>query len=121
MNIDIQSKSISLPAMSREFIERRLNFALGRVGARLRRIRVRLSDVNGPRGGVDKRCQIQATLNGVGEIVIEDTQADLLKAISRAAERIGHNVMHRLERVRTRARSSFRRSVPIDPSPLEPR
>ena len=77
--------------------------------------------LNGPRGGVDKRCQMQATLNGVGEIVIEDTQADLLKAISRAAERIGHKVLHRLERVRTRARLSFQRNVPIDPSPLEPR
>ena len=46
--------------------------------------------------GIDKRCRIQVTLNGLGAVVIEDTEANLYLAIDRAADRIGRNVMRRL-------------------------
>lgn len=36
---------------------RRLEFALGRLGARVRSLTVRLADLNAPRGGVDKHCR----------------------------------------------------------------
>lgn len=35
---------------------RPLEFALGRFGARVRSLTVRLADLNAPRGGVDKHC-----------------------------------------------------------------
>ena len=34
------------------------------------RARVQLSDVNGPRGGVDKRCQVELRTAGTGTVVI---------------------------------------------------
>lgn len=48
---------------------------------------VGLAAINGPRGGVDKRCQIVLKLAGQNSIVIEDTEADLYFAIDRACER----------------------------------
>jgi ribosome-associated translation inhibitor RaiA len=61
---------------------------------------VRLSDVNGPRGGEDKRCHIEVRLRGMPDVVIVDTEADLYVAIDRATERAGRALVRRLERRR---------------------
>ena len=102
MRIDIQSRGFALTHALREYAERRLRFALVHAGDRTLRVTVRLVDVNGPRGGIDKRCRIQATLNGLGELVIEDTQTNLYLAIDRAADRAGRNVMRRLAHLNAR-------------------
>ncbi len=100
MQINIRSRGFALTHALRDYAERRLQFALARVADRVRRVTVRLSDVNGPRGGIDKRCRIQVTLNGLADVVIEDTEADLYVAIDRAADRIGRTVVRRLARQR---------------------
>jgi len=61
---------------------------------------VRLSDINGPRGGLDKRCGIEIRLKGASAVAIEDTEADLYVAIDRAAERAGRTLDRRLARQR---------------------
>ena len=37
---------------------------------------MRLSDINGPRGGADKRCHLQVVLAGLPDVVVEDIEAD---------------------------------------------
>ena len=64
----------------------------------IQRVTVRLSDINGPRGGEDKRCHIALRLKGLPRLVIEDTEADLYVAIDRAAERAGRTLARRLAR-----------------------
>jgi len=59
---------------------------------------VRLADVNGPRGGVDKCCGIEVRVKGASTIAIDDTQADLYVAIDRAAERTGRTLDRRMAR-----------------------
>ena len=98
MQIDFRAHGFSLTGELRDYSERRLRFALARVAGRVRLITVRFFDINGPRGGIDKRCRVRATLNGLGAVVIEDTEADLYLAIDRAADRIGRTVMRRLAR-----------------------
>ena len=98
MKIDTRSRGFALTHALREYTERRLRFALAHAGDHVRRVAVRLHDVNGPRGGNDKRCRIQVTLNGFPTVMIEDTEADLYLAIDRAAERIGRNVIRRVVR-----------------------
>ena len=58
MKIQIRKRRVEVSDTLRAYVERRLGFALGRFGDRLGPITVRFSDVNGHRGGVDKRCQI---------------------------------------------------------------
>jgi len=45
--------------------------ALSPFEERLRLVIVRLSDINGPRGGNDKRCHVQLIVDGMPNIVIE--------------------------------------------------
>ena len=67
---------------------RRLEFALGRFGGRVRSLTVRLADLNGPRGGVDKHCLVAIRLTSPQRlIVVEDTDAEAEVAIGRTADR----------------------------------
>jgi len=102
MQIDIQARNFPLTEALRVHLERRLGFALGAREDQIQRIIVRLSDINGPRGGVDKHCHIQVVLAHMPDVVIEDTEASLYTAIDRAADRAGRTVGRRLARQRVR-------------------
>jgi putative sigma-54 modulation protein len=105
MQIDIQARGFKLTEGLREYVERRLSFVFGSTRRSVRRISVRLSDENGPRGGDDMRCRMQVSLADAPSVVIEDTEASLYVAIDRAADRIGRAVARRIERLRKNRRS----------------
>lgn len=100
MNIVIQSKSFAVTEAMRQHVERRVLFALGWADYKVRKVEVRLSDLNGPRGGEDKRCQIQIMAAGIPEVLIQDVEADVYVAIDRAADRAGRALARRLEKLR---------------------
>ena len=80
---------------------RRLEFALGRFGARVRSLTVRVADLNGPRGGLDKRCLVAIRLTSPRRlIVVEDTDAEAEVAIGRAAGRASRVVARAVETLR---------------------
>jgi len=111
MQIDIQSRNFPLTNTLRGHVERRLGFALSANDEHIQRIVVRLSDINGPRGGSDKCCHIQVILPHLSDVVIEDIETDIYAAIDRAADRAGRTVRRRLARHRDRARSSAPRDI----------
>lgn len=100
MRIVIQANGFVLTEALKSYTEQRLSMALGWAGDRMRKLAVSLSDINGPRGGIDKRCRILVQLGKGQEVVIEDTEADLYLAIDRAAERADRAVVRRIERIR---------------------
>ena len=105
MQIDIQARRFSLTESLREHIKRRLGFALSIHNEHIQRVLVRLSDINGPRGGDDKQCHIQVMLPQLPDVVIEDIEADMYAAIDRAADRAGRTVGRRLTRQRDKRHS----------------
>lgn len=106
MQIDIQARGFKLTEGLREYVQRRLSFVFGSTRSSVRRISVRLSDENGPRGGDDMRCRMQVRLAAAPSVVIEDTESNLYVAIDRAADRIGRAVARRVERLRKFRRTS---------------
>lgn len=66
----------------------------------MRELHVSLSDINGPRGGRDKRCGILVRIAGGKGVVIEDTETDLYHAIDRASKRVDRAVVRRIEQLR---------------------
>lgn len=105
MQIDIQARSFSLTEALRDYTKRRLGFALSSRNEHIQRVRVRLSDINGPRGGDDKQCHIQVILSHLPDVIIEDTEADMYDAIDRAVDRAGRTVGRRLSRQRDKRRA----------------
>lgn len=81
-------------------VERRLSFALSRFGARVRAVSVSLADLNGPRGGIDKKCSMQARLAPRGSVRVESRDSEVPAAIDRAATRLARAVTRAFERRR---------------------
>ena len=111
MLIDIQARNFSLTDALRGHIERRLGFALSSRDEYIQRVMVRLSDINGPRGGEDKCCRIQVMLPQLTDVVIEDTEVNMYTAIDRATDRAGRTVGRRLDRQRDNSRSSSKHDM----------
>lgn len=100
MQLDIQCRGFDLTDSLRDYAKKRLAYNLNCGDSHIARVIVRLSDINGPRGGKDKRCHLELRLKGLPEVVIEDTEADLYVAIDRAAERAGRALLRCLARQR---------------------
>jgi ribosomal subunit interface protein len=97
MRIDIKTHKFSLTDALRTHTKRRLHYALGGIDEPIQRVIVRLSDVNGPRGGKDKRCRLQLVLSGLPDVIVNDTQSDLYVAIDRASDRARRSLLRRLQ------------------------
>jgi ribosomal subunit interface protein len=98
MQLEIHARGFSLTHALREYARARFAFALDRLRHGVRHVVVRLSDLNGPRGGRDKRVQVQVGVIDASEVIVRDTDADLYAAIDRAAERVSRGVQRRLGR-----------------------
>ena len=99
MKLDIRGKHVEVDAALNDQVETRLRFALGRFAERIHDVVVRLTDVNGPRGGVDKRCQVTVTLKrSRRQVVVADLAPDIRVAVDRASDRLGRTVAREVER-----------------------
>lgn len=100
MRLDIRGQHIEVTEALRTHAARHLQFALSRLGPRIARVVVLLTDLNGPRSGVDKQCRMVAEMLQGGKVLVEDIAADLYAAITQAAGRLGRAVARALERWR---------------------
>jgi ribosome-associated translation inhibitor RaiA len=71
----------------RGLAERRVRFVMRRLTWLVPRVRVQLSDTNGPRGGVDKRCQVDLKTHGGSQLVITSIDRDWRSALDQALAR----------------------------------
>src|SRR5688572_7789036 len=55
----------------RAYVARKLGMKLGKFVSSIERVSVRVTDVNGPRGGVDQRCRVKVVLSGLPSVVVE--------------------------------------------------
>ncbi len=76
--VNIRLFGIGLDPQERINIRKQLGSKLGKYATSIERVSVRLADVNGPRGGIDKLCRIKVVLSGLPSVFFE-YQATLLK------------------------------------------
>ena len=77
----------------RDLTERRVRFVLRRLGWLVPRAEVQMSDVNGPRGGIDKRCQVELRTDGAGSVVVAFVASDWRTALDNALARAARFLM----------------------------
>ena len=98
-----------LAAELSEVARTRALFVLRRFSVRIPYATVQLSDVNGPRGGVDKRCQVELQTDHGGPVVIHAVAEEWRTALDSALSRASRLLARRFERAvgsrRTRART----------------
>ena len=96
MQIQIRQHNLEPNRELAEFVERRIQFSLGRFNGRLRSTVVSLQDLNGPRGGVDQECRITVHTAWGSEIVITERHSDSFAAVACATERAGRAVRRQI-------------------------
>lgn len=85
-------------ARMRDLSVARVRFALRRLVDLVPHAKVQFSDVNGPRGGMDKRCQVELKTEGTGTVVIASLARDWRTALDRSLARATRVVTRSLQR-----------------------
>ena len=105
---------VELDETDRALIRRKLGMKLGKFTTAIERITVRMTDANGPRGGIDHVCNVKVVLSGLPSVVVERRDAsphaviDLaLRATEQAVRRsVGRRRMKPLRRRNQAARAA---------------
>jgi ribosome-associated translation inhibitor RaiA len=82
----------------RSLAERRVRFVLRRLSGLVPRAKVHLSDMNGPRGGIDKRCQLELSTDGAGALVVTSVAKDWRTALDNALARAVRHLVRSWQR-----------------------
>ncbi len=98
MDFLIRAHDLDLDDTQRGDIERRLIAALDRFERRIARVVVRVRDINGPRGGIDKECHVAVKLASAGELFVEERGDDLRAVVAKAADRAAEAVRRAVSR-----------------------
>ena len=104
MQIEVVARGFPLTDALRQAVEREARTLARGLAARVRRVSVRLYDVNGRRGGDDKVCLVQAQLGSGAMLIGTDIDADLYHAITRAFLKVENGARRTLGRMRSRRR-----------------
>jgi CBS domain-containing protein len=88
----IRSVGTALEDADRDYLRRKLGRKLGKFARSIERVSVRIEDINGPRGGIDKRCRIKVVMSGLPSAMVDERHPVLQAAMDRALERTEHAV-----------------------------
>lgn len=105
----------TLSGRDRDAIARTLGMRLGKFASSIERVTVRVSDVNGPKGGVDHRCAIKVVLSGLPSVVVERRDSALQRAVNAAIGSAALAVRRSVQRRRLKPLHR-RRPRPVNPA-----
>ena len=115
MQIRVETPNTPAPAGWRGLAEQRVRFVMRRLRDDVMHVHVRLADVNGPRGGVDQRCQLSLTTQAHGTLVVSATQSNPVAALNAALRRAASALVRQWQRQRRQTRPMSRRPALAGP------
>lgn len=99
--MDIRYVNVPVSDGLDEFARRCIERALRPFSEQIGRVSVDIRDVNGPRGGSDKRCSVAVELAAIErKVVVSNTSSDPYEAVQAACNRLGESVSRALTRQR---------------------
>ena len=97
MQIIFESRHTTRGALREEALLR-VRFVLRRLGAIVPRVKVMFTDINGPRGGVDKHCLLEVKTEKSGVLVISSLARDWRTALDEGLDRLVRGLTRTLHR-----------------------
>ncbi|WP_151632023.1 HPF/RaiA family ribosome-associated protein [Noviherbaspirillum aerium] len=108
MKPTIVANGVKLPKVMRDHVVRRLRFALDRTQQSINAIIVRITDHNGPKGGIDKQCQIQLRIPGLPPVIVTGKAASIAEAVDVTVHRAAQVITRHLERAKQIRHARFK-------------
>lgn len=87
MIVEVRSRNLELTPAAEAHFQDQFSKVLSSFGHRVRGVTVRLDDINGPRGGVDKLCRVTVHFTRGGTLVAEGRGENIGQAAAFAATR----------------------------------
>ncbi len=102
MRIELHDGPVKTTPAMLAFVNDRLSKAVGRFGDLVQSVRVVISDINGPKGGIDTRCSLQAAVAWRGHCVVvaDDHSSDFYGAVLGASRKLKRAIGHTVDRSR---------------------
>lgn len=100
MKVEVRTRNVTSSEQLLSHVSRRLSFALRRFAREIDSAVVRLSDMNGPRGGEDKKCHLVIRGPRIRTISIEERSSDVGAGVDLLVDRAARTVARSLERRR---------------------
>jgi ribosome-associated translation inhibitor RaiA len=104
MKIEVRFRGIQASDALRAYVVRRIHFQLSRFNTEVGSVVVRIGDINGPKGGADKRCHVAVRGPALGPVTIEELRTDAYVAVDLAVQRAACAVGREIERARASRR-----------------
>lgn len=105
MLIAVRNHGVRLSADGRGYAIDRVSQALATVATHIRRVTVYLTDENGPRGGLDKKCRVAVLLDNGRPVTVEARGRSIAGVLTGAADQAGVRVHDELHRRNDRRRT----------------
>jgi hypothetical protein len=100
MEIEIRFLGMEPSESLKDHALARAHAHFSRFGHDVRKLVVRINDVNGPKGGIDKRCVVTAMVLRFGAVSVTDISSNTYAAVDAALQRCAHALGGYLERGR---------------------
>ncbi|MBI1347321.1 hypothetical protein GC163_13660 [bacterium] len=101
MRLNLTWKGVAkTPAVDR-LLEHKLHYALDRFGHWVQSVDLAMEDMNGPKGGIDKRCRMAVSIPRHRSVVVDGRGEDLMAVVTDVIDRAATA----LSRVRDRRHS----------------
>jgi len=107
MKVEVRFLGMDPSPAVKEYAARRVAIALGRRAAEIDEVLVRMGDVNGPKGGFDKRCQVMLRGRQV-QVTVDALAPEATTAIDLAVAKADRGLSAELGRARTNRRARGR-------------
>jgi hypothetical protein len=102
MQVQINAPNESLPDALVELIENTVREGLAHHADRLTRVEIHLRDLNAQKGGVDKRCLIEARPRGLDPVAADHQSEGIRDALRGALEKLQRVLEHRFGKLSSR-------------------
>lgn len=83
---------------TKEYIEQVWDKAVNRIEDWIRTVRISITDINGPKGGVSQRCRIVIHTRLGAPIIVQETQDRISRAIHIAIGRAAHTLKRNISK-----------------------
>jgi hypothetical protein len=100
MSVYIRQEGVEVDRSAPAHIRRKLRAKLANFAACVERASVRIADLNGPRGGIDRVCRIKVVLRGLPSLVFEQRGATLEAVVNGALTGMERAVRRSVQRRR---------------------
>jgi ribosome-associated translation inhibitor RaiA len=103
-DLRVHTRGAMLTPALQKYVMDRVARKLKKFAPAIQRVTVRIDDINGPRGGIDKRCRAKVVLRGLPNVLVEHQDHRVRAAVDGALRGTATAVRGALGRRRTKQR-----------------